>query len=113
MNSAGTFRLKPWNSPSSTSRTSWSELLNNIARLAILYEDLRLEIRELQAIHREVMTLGGKDSENRAPYFLRRALETLVEFGRGLAAPEDAPQFCLECDWSQVGMSLRSLAATC
>jgi len=58
--------------------------LNNIARLAILYQDLHLEMGEFQSAHQKVIKLGGEDTENRVPYFLRRALETLVEFGSGL-----------------------------
>jgi hypothetical protein len=65
-------------------RGGHSELLNGIARLAILYEDLRLEMKEFQGLHRRVIELGEPDSGNRVMYFLRRALETLVEFGRGL-----------------------------
>jgi hypothetical protein len=61
-----------------------SELLTGIARLAILYEDLRLEMKEFQGLHHKVIVLGGTDTDNRGIYFLRRALETLVEFGRGL-----------------------------
>ena len=65
-------------------RDGQSELLNCVARLAILYEDLRLEIKEFQGLHRIVIELGEDDEDNRAVYFLRRALETLVEFGSGL-----------------------------
>ena len=61
-----------------------SELLNGIARLAIVYEDLRLEMKEFQRLHQLVIQDGLPDVDNRVPYVLRRALETLVEFGRGL-----------------------------
>ena len=47
-------------------------------------EDLRLEMKEFQSLQRKVMVQGEEDTDNRVPYFLRRALETLTEFGRGL-----------------------------
>jgi len=74
-------------------RSGQSDLLNTIARLAILYEDLRLEMREFQKSHTAVIELGEEDTENRVPYFLRRALETLVEFGRGLNALRGMAEF--------------------
>jgi hypothetical protein len=61
-----------------------SEMLNGIARLAILYQDLRLEMKEFQGLQKTVIQDGLPDTDNRVPYYLRRALETLVEFGRGL-----------------------------
>jgi hypothetical protein len=70
-----------------------SELLNGIARLAILYEDLRLEMNEFQTAHRKVIELGEGDTEGRVLYFLRRALETLVEFGRGLNVIRSMDEF--------------------
>lgn len=70
-----------------------SELLNGIARLAILYEDLRLEMKEFQGLHRKVIQLGEPDTDNRVTYFLRRGLETLVEFGSGLSVIRKADEF--------------------
>ena len=74
-------------------RGGQSDLLNAVARLAILYEDLRLEMREFQKSHTAVIELGEEDTENRVPYFLRRALETLVEFGSGLNTLRAMPEF--------------------
>ena len=72
-----------------------SELLNGIARLSVLYEDLRLEIEELRVSH-------GKGDENRDPgdeyrviYFLRRALVTLTEFRSGLTTIRMTREFKL------------------
>lgn len=61
-------------------RGGQSELLNGIARLSIFYEDLRLEMGELQGLQRSVVELDEPDKDNRVTYFLRRALATLVEF---------------------------------
>jgi len=70
-----------------------SELLNGVARLAILYEDLRLEMKELQGLRRTVIELGEDDTDNRVPYFLRRALKTLVEFGSALNVIRQTDEF--------------------
>jgi hypothetical protein len=61
-----------------------SELLNGIARLAILYEDLRLEMNEFRRLQKLVVERDEPDTDNRTPYFLRNAIGTLAEFGRGL-----------------------------
>ena len=70
-----------------------SELLNGIGRLAILYEDLRLEMKEFQGLQKTVIQDGLPDTDNRVPYFLRQALETLVEFGRGLNVIRKTAEF--------------------
>ena len=57
-----------------------SELLNEIARLAIFYEDLRLEINELRILHRRIVELGEPNLDYNVSYYLRRSLATLVEF---------------------------------
>ncbi len=61
-----------------------SELLIAIARLSVLYEDLRLEMGEFRKLHRSVIELGEPDKDYRVSYFLRRSLATLVEFRGGL-----------------------------
>ncbi len=58
-----------------------SELLNGIARLAILYEDLRLEMNELRSAYDCVIQQQKEDVDGRVLYFLRRAIATLQEFG--------------------------------
>ena len=69
-----------------------SELLNGIARLSILYEDLRLEIEELRLLHRRLEELTDGDNF-RVVYFVRRALVTLIEFRRVLAAIRKCPEY--------------------
>jgi hypothetical protein len=61
-----------------------SDLLNGIARLSILYEDLRLEMEELRILHDAAIVRGKPNMDYRVMYFLRRALATLVEFRGGL-----------------------------
>jgi len=56
-----------------------SELLNRLARLSVLFEDLRIEWGGLP----ENISLGDLDtigSDYRRNYFLRRSLVTLIEF---------------------------------
>lgn len=72
-----------------------SELLNNIGRLAILYEDLRLEMKEFQKLQQSVIAEGQPDSDNRVPYFLRKALATLVEFRGALTSVRSSAEFKL------------------
>jgi hypothetical protein len=78
--------------PSSTTRVGkldrvflygTSELLNHLARLSILFEDLRIEWGALP----ENISLGDLDTigkDYRRNYFLRRSLVTLIEFQDGL-----------------------------
>ena len=61
-----------------------SELLNGIARLAVLYEDLRIEIAELRRLQHEHDKKVSELPEYRVIYFLRRALTSVFEFRRGL-----------------------------
>jgi hypothetical protein len=57
-----------------------SELFNQIARICILYEDLRLELDELRLVQlRRDENRIADDDNYRAAYFIRRALVTLVE----------------------------------
>ena len=59
----------------------------------MLYEDLRLEIRELRAIDEAYRATGKPIPEFRVIYFLRRALGTLCEFRRGLTAVRICAEF--------------------
>ena len=74
-------------------RGGQSELLNGIARLAILYEDLRLEMGEFRSLHRSVIQLGEPDMDHRVSYFLRRSLATLFEFRGGLTVIRKTAEF--------------------
>jgi len=74
-------------------RGGQSELLNGIARLAILYEDLRLEMGEFHSLHRSVIELGESDMDHRVSYFLRRSLATLVEFRGALTVVRKTHEF--------------------
>ena len=69
------------------------ELLNGIARLAILYEDLRLEMGEFRDLHRRVIVEGESGMDQRVSYFLRRALATLIEFGGDLTVVRKSGEF--------------------
>jgi hypothetical protein len=60
-----------------------SELLNVIAQLSVLYEDLRLEIGELHIVYGQG-ELEEPNMQYRGIYFLRRSLVTLSEFRGGL-----------------------------
>lgn len=60
-----------------------SDLLNRLARLSVLFEDLRIEWCGLP----ENISLGDLDTigkDYRMNYFLRRSLVTLIEFRDGL-----------------------------
>ena len=71
-----------------------SELLNSVARLSVLYEDLRLEIDELRRVHAKREETGQSESDPfRVMYFIRRALVTLVEFRRGLTRLRQTKEF--------------------
>ena len=58
--------------------------LFGIARLCVLYEDLRLEIEELHIAGEKPEDEGSSADQYRVMYFLRRALSTLIEFRGGL-----------------------------
>jgi hypothetical protein len=70
-----------------------SELFNGIARLAVLYEDLRLEVGELWNLRRKRDETGEVTDHYRASYFLRRALATLIEFRGGLTTIRRTQEF--------------------
>ncbi|HVP49253.1 MAG TPA: hypothetical protein VMT32_21820 [Bryobacteraceae bacterium] len=60
-----------------------SELLNIVAQLSVLYEDLRLEVGELHIVYGNG-ELEEPEMQYRGIYFLRRCLQTLSEFRGGL-----------------------------
>ncbi len=70
-----------------------SELLNGIARLSVLYEDLRLEMEELRILHDAAIVRGKPNLDYRVMYFIRRALATLVEFRGGLTTAIKTKEF--------------------
>jgi hypothetical protein len=61
-----------------------TELFIGIARLSILFEDLRLEMAEFERQYDEIISRQDSRNLDRTPYYLRRAIGTLAEFGRGL-----------------------------
>jgi hypothetical protein len=61
-----------------------SELLIGIARLSVLFEDLRLELDALRAVQDKPEAERTSDDQYRVMYFLRRSLSTLIEFRGGL-----------------------------
>lgn len=74
-------------------RSGESELLNGIARLAIFYEDLQLEMREFRDLHGRVVEQHETDLDYRLLYFLRRSLATLVEFRGALTRIRQTEEF--------------------
>jgi hypothetical protein len=70
-----------------------SELMNGIARLCVLYEDLRLEMSEFKILHGKVIVDREPGMEYRVMYFLRRALATLIEFRGGLTTVLKTAEF--------------------
>jgi hypothetical protein len=74
-------------------REGESELLVGIARLSVLFEDLRLELAALQAVQDKPEMERTSDDQYRVMYFLRRALSTLIEFRGGLTRVRLTPEF--------------------
>ena len=70
-----------------------SDLLVGIARLSVLYEDLRLEIEELRIVQAKPEAERTSADQYRVMYFLRRALSTLIEFRGGLTTVRLTPEF--------------------
>jgi len=69
-----------------------SELLNEIARLSIFYEDLRLEMLALRELHAKATELNT-DLAYQVMYYMRRGLATLEEFRSGLACVRRLAEF--------------------
>lgn len=78
------------------------QLEARIARLCVLYEDMRIELRAVSAPSMprlDVLDPEGRDEERqdvgkyRRHYFLRRSIGTLHEFAEGLRLLQDWPEF--------------------
>ena len=74
-------------------RDGESALLVGIARLSVLYEDLRLEIDAIRLVHAKPEDERTSADTYRVMYFLRRALSTLIEFRGGLTTVRTTPEF--------------------
>lgn len=68
-----------------------SLLHENIARLAVLYEDLRIEL--IAASTSSISKLDRVDSRYRRNYFLRRCIGTTVEFAEAIRLLDRSPDF--------------------
>lgn len=68
-----------------------SDLDIKVARLAVLYEDLQVEVRGIAA--RRLKYLDFTDEKYRRLYFIRRAVATLVEYGGALVRLDQCPEF--------------------
>src|SRR5579862_5472808 len=70
-----------------------SDLLNAIARLAVLYEDFRIEKGGLPPPEGALGELDTLGHSYRLIYFLRRSVATLTEFHGGLTTIQQMPEF--------------------
>ncbi len=70
-----------------------NQLAARVLRLAVLYEDLRLEAMGVSAKQGSMPRLDTPDHKYRALYFLRRAVGSLVEFEEALTFLQESPQF--------------------
>ena len=61
-----------------------SPLLDSLAQLSVLYEDLRVETFAITASETELTRLDELGYKYRRNYFLRRSIATLLEFEGGL-----------------------------
>lgn len=55
-------------------------MLDSLARLSVLYEDLRIETFAITSNDREIVRLDQLGAKYRVNYFLRRSIATLLEF---------------------------------
>jgi hypothetical protein len=70
-----------------------SDLLNQVACLAVLYEDLRIELNGLKTGEERLGDLDTLGWNYRFFYFLRRSLVTLCEFRGALTRIGMSPEF--------------------
>ena len=70
-----------------------SELLVGVARLAVLFEDLCLELDALRAVQKKPEEERTSEDQYRVMYFLRRSLSTLIEFRGGLTTVRLTPDY--------------------
>jgi hypothetical protein len=62
-----------------------------MARLAVLYEDMRIEV--LATAEPSIPLLDITDVRHRQNYFLRRSIATLVEFAEAIRLLDECPEF--------------------
>lgn len=62
-----------------------------VARLAVLYEDLRIELLAVSTL--DIPVLDVTDKEYRRNYFLRRSIATLWEFAEGFRQLNGCSEF--------------------
>jgi hypothetical protein len=62
-----------------------------IARLCVLYEDLRIELMAIA--QKSIRVLDATDRRYTKNYFLRRSIGTLVEFAEGLRLLDESREF--------------------
>jgi hypothetical protein len=74
-------------------RAGESPLLNCVARLSVLYEDLRVEHGALQARESSLGEIDALGLHYRTMYFVRRSLGTILEFQGGLTQLTASPEF--------------------
>lgn len=63
----------------------------HMARLAVLYEDLRIEV--IGAAQVSIPVLDTTDERYRRNYFLRRGIATLLEFAETIRLLDECPEF--------------------
>jgi len=71
--------------------TTSEGLSARMARLCVLYEDLRIELTAVA--QKSIPLLEATDKRYRQNYFLRRSIATLVEFAEGLRLLNKTPGF--------------------
>jgi hypothetical protein len=74
-------------------RAGSSDLLNQIAHLAILFEDLRIEVAGIQAPDDTLDAMDTVKSNYRRLYFVRRTLVTLSEVSTCVKSVAANPEF--------------------
>lgn len=70
-----------------------SSLMDCLAQLSVLYEDLRIETFAITSDSDEVKRLDYLDSRYRVHYFLRRSIATLLEFRGALLRMSRTEEF--------------------
>jgi len=92
-----------------------STLMDSLAQMSVLYEDLRIETFALTANDEEVKRLDHLDKRYRVHYFLRRSIATLLEFRGALIKMSRTQDFkaerasCFHQDASLTRKSRREL----
>ncbi len=85
-----------------------SEILNSLARMSVLYEDLRIESLAITADDNELRRLDYLDMPYRVHYFLRRSMVTLLEFRGALLCVSQSQEYvgkrnCVCCSDAALG----------